>query len=131
MSDTNVLRPFAFVLAVPSIERSAAYFSDVLGFQVEWAEASDWRLVSRGAVRIMLGGCPNAQPPSQIGDHSYFGYMEVDDVDALYKEFALKEAILLMPPTDRPYGMREFTIATPDGHRFVVGQVIGQRKADE
>lgn len=97
MSDTNVLRPFAFVLAVPSIERSAAYFSEVLGFQVEWAEASDWRLVSRGAVRIMLGGCPNAQPPSQIGDHSYFGYMEVDDVDALYKEFALKEAILLMP----------------------------------
>ncbi|WP_321962859.1 hypothetical protein [Paraburkholderia sp. J7] len=37
-------------------------------------------------------------------------------------EIAQKEAIVLQPPVDRPYSMRECTVATPDGHRFVVGQ---------
>jgi catechol 2,3-dioxygenase-like lactoylglutathione lyase family enzyme len=117
------LRPFAFVLAVPDIEASATYFHDVLGFQVEWTDASDWRLVFRGSVRIMLGDCPNALSPSETGDHSYFGYFEIDEVDSLHKEWASKGAIVLEPPTERSYGMREFVVATPDGHRFVVGRV--------
>lgn len=131
MPDNDTLRPFASVLAVQDIDRSAAYFRDVLGFQVTWTEASDWRLVSRGSVRIMLGACPDTPPASQIGDHSYFAYLEVDDVDALYKAFALNDAILLSPPTDRPYLMREFVVATPDGHRFVVAQEIGADDATE
>jgi uncharacterized glyoxalase superfamily protein PhnB len=131
VADTNALRPFAFVLAVPNIEVSATYFQDVLGFHVEWTDASDWRLVSRGGVRIMLGSCPDALSPSETGDHSYFGYVEVDDVDSLHQEFSLKGAIILEPPTDRPYGMREFTVATPDGHRFVIGRVSRQPDARE
>ncbi|MFT4066184.1 VOC family protein [Paraburkholderia sp.] len=124
----NTLRPFAFVLAVQDLERSAAYFRDVLGFHAEWTDASDWRLMSRGQVRIMLGSCPNAAPASAIGDHSYFGYMEVDDVDALHEEFARKGALILEPPADRPYAMRECVVATPDGHRFVVGQPLAQKQ---
>jgi hypothetical protein len=41
------LRPFAFVLAVQDIETMAAYFQDAPGFDLQWAEASDWRLLSR------------------------------------------------------------------------------------
>lgn len=124
MSDTNTLRPFAFVLAVQDLDRNTAYFRDVLGFRVDWADATDWRIVARGGVRIMLGHCPDALPPTATGDHSYFGYLEVDDVNALHDEIAQKGAIVLQPPVDRPYGMRECTVATPDGHRFVVGQSI-------
>jgi uncharacterized glyoxalase superfamily protein PhnB len=79
----------------------------------------------------MLGSCPDALSPSETGDHSYFGYVEVDDVDSLHQEFSLKGAIILAPPTDRPYGMREFTVATPDGHRFVIGRVSRQPDARE
>ena len=50
---------WAFVLAVPDINASAAYFRDVLGFQVQWEDATEWRLVERGGVRVMLGHCPN------------------------------------------------------------------------
>jgi catechol 2,3-dioxygenase-like lactoylglutathione lyase family enzyme len=39
--------PWAFVLAVSDLSRSAAYFRDVLGFRISWNEASDWRLASR------------------------------------------------------------------------------------
>ncbi len=124
MPEINRLRPFAFVLAVPDLERNAAYFRDVLGFRIEWADASDWRLLCRGDVRIMIGHCPDAMLPAATGDHSYFGYMEIDDVDALHKEFVGKGALILDPPIDRPYGMREFTVATPDGHRLVIGQTL-------
>ncbi|TDG10971.1 bleomycin resistance family protein [Paraburkholderia guartelaensis] len=124
MTDTNTLRPFAFVLAVQDLERNAAYFRDVLGFRVDWADATDWRIVTRGGVRIMLGHCPDALSPAATGDHSYFGYLEVDDVQAFHDEIAQRGAIVLQPPVDRPYGMRECTVATPDGHRFVVGQSI-------
>jgi predicted enzyme related to lactoylglutathione lyase len=122
MTETNAPRPFAYVLAVADIDRSAAYFRDALGFAVQWSDMTDWRLVTRGSVRVMLGRCPDAMPAAQTGDHSYFGYMEVDDIDALHREFAQSGAIVLEPPTDRPYGMREMTLATPDGHRFVMGQ---------
>jgi catechol 2,3-dioxygenase-like lactoylglutathione lyase family enzyme len=124
MSATNTLQPFAFVLAVQDLDRNTAYFRDVLGFSVEWPDATDWRLVSRGRVRIMLGACPDAMRPSAIGDHSYFGYMEAENVDALHEEFAANGAVILQSPADRPYGMREFVVATPDGHRFVIGQSI-------
>jgi predicted enzyme related to lactoylglutathione lyase len=104
------------------MDASARYFHDILGFKVEWAEATDWRLVFRGAVRIMLGNCPSALPASETGDHNYFGYLEVDEIDVLYSEWASNGALILEPPTERPYGMREFTVSTPDGHRLVVGQ---------
>ncbi len=124
MSLSPELRPFAFVLAVPDLARNLSYFQSALGFRLEWEVATDWALVSRGSVRVMLGNCPDALAPQAIGDHSYFGYLHVDNVDALYDEFLTNGALILQSPVDRPHGMREITVATPDGHRLVIGQAI-------
>jgi Glyoxalase/Bleomycin resistance protein/Dioxygenase superfamily len=62
-----------------------------------------------------VGHCPDAMLPAQTGDHSYFAYLHVDDVDALYTEFVQRGAIVRQPPTDRLWGMREMAVATPDG----------------
>ncbi|MGC6387379.1 VOC family protein [Ewingella sp. S1.OA.A_B6] len=112
----------SFVLAVPDLKKSAAYFRDVLGFSLAWPEDLGWQMASRGAVRIMMGHSPDAIPPSETGDHSYFGYLNVDDANALYHEFVSSGAIILQPPADQPHGMREFTVATPEGHRMMIGQ---------
>ena len=128
MPQSNQLRPFSFVLAVPDIERNTAYFRDALGFRVEWPEGTGWQLFSRGGVRIMIGHCPDAVPPSATGDHSYFGYLHVDDVDALHEELVNRGALIRQPPADKPHGMREFLVATPDGHRFMIGQEIEARE---
>ena len=121
MTDSTLLAG-AFVLAVPDLSRSAAYFRDVLGFTLAWPEASGWQLATRGAVRIMLGHSPDAMLPSATGDHSYFAYLYVDDAATLYAEFARNGAILPQPPEDKPHGMREFSVVTPDGHRMMVGE---------
>ena len=72
----------------------------------------------------MIGHCPDAMLPAQTGDHSYFTYLHEDDVDALHAEFVRRGAIIRQPPVDRPWGMREMAVATPDGDRMMIGQKI-------
>jgi len=118
--------PYAFVLAVQDLGRSAAYFRDVLGFRLSWEEATEWRLAERDGVRLMIGHCPTDKPAAEIGSHSWFGYVEVDDVGALHGEFTGRGANCT-PPRDLPYGMREIIVTTPDGHRIVFGQDMNRR----
>src|SRR5215470_9661004 len=119
------IAPWAFVLAVPDLERSAAYYRDVLGFQIRWDEASDWRLAERDGVRVMLGHCPGDMRASEIGSHNWFGYVEVDDVDALHAEITARGASSTAPKTTH-YGMREIVVTTVDGHRIVFAQETGK-----
>lgn len=120
--------PWAFVLAVPDLERSAAYYRDVLGFRVRWEEARDWRLIERDGVRVMLGHCPRDMRPSELGSHSWFGYLEVDDIDALHAEIVARGATCSLP-NDTHYGMREIVVTTIDGHRIVFGQEVRRSTA--
>jgi predicted enzyme related to lactoylglutathione lyase len=115
------MAPWAFVLAVPDIDKSAQYFRDVFGFRISWGSATDWRLAERDSVRIMLGQCPTDMHPSALGSHNCFGYLEVDDVDTLYAEFTTRGAVCTAPKATH-YGMREIVITTTDGHRLVCGQ---------
>jgi hypothetical protein len=62
-----------------------------------------WQLATRGAVRIMMGHCPDAMLPSATGDHSYFGYLKVADADTLHDELVGRGAIILQPPADKPH----------------------------
>ena len=43
------MAPWAFVLAVPDINKCAEYFRDFLGFRISWEDATDWRLAERDA----------------------------------------------------------------------------------
>jgi catechol 2,3-dioxygenase-like lactoylglutathione lyase family enzyme len=120
------LAPYAFVLAVQDLEKSAAYFRDVLGFRLGWEEATGWRLAERDGVRLMIGHCPTDKRAAEIGSHSWFGYVEVDDVGALHSELVGRGAASTAP-RDQPYGMREIIVTTPDGHRIVFGQDMNRR----
>src|SRR3954453_21348968 len=116
------MRPYAYVLAVPDLDRCVRYFVDVLGFCSEWRDGNNWQSLVRGEVRVMLGHCPDAPSPRKIGDHSYFAYIVVEGVDALHTELVGKGAIILHAPVDRPWGKREMAVATPEGHRIMFAQ---------
>ncbi|CAN7664015.1 VOC family protein [Variovorax paradoxus] len=53
--------------------------------------------------------------------------LHVDDVDALYEEFVRRGALIKQAPADKPHGMREFSVTTPDGHRLMIGQDLASR----
>ena len=56
--------------------------------------------------------------------HSWFAYLHVTDAAALYQEVTDRKIEIWHELRDRPWGMREFAIVTPDGHRIVFGQEI-------
>jgi catechol 2,3-dioxygenase-like lactoylglutathione lyase family enzyme len=120
-----MLSTFAFVLAVRDLDRSAAYYRDVLGFRLLWEDATDRRLAERDGVRLMLGHCPDEKPATEIFPHDWFGYLETDDIAALRAELIGRGADC-SERNDQPYGMREIIVTTIDGHRIVFGQDLSQ-----
>jgi uncharacterized glyoxalase superfamily protein PhnB len=72
----------------------------------------------------MLGECPSALPPSELGDHSYFAYIEVNELDRYYTEIKDRGAVVTSSPSDKAWGMREMSVRTPDGHRIMFGQKL-------
>jgi predicted enzyme related to lactoylglutathione lyase len=82
------------------------------------------RLAAVVARRRADGAGALPEREAEIGDHSDIACLEIDDVDALHAEIAARGAIIRQAPVDRPYGMREMLIATPDGHRIMVGQPL-------
>jgi uncharacterized glyoxalase superfamily protein PhnB len=74
----------------------------------------------------MAGECRDALPATELGDHSYFAYLEVDDIDRLHEDVVAKGAALIKELRDEPWGMREFGVRTVDGHRIMFGCPAGQ-----
>ena len=112
-----------FVLAVPDLHRSAAFYRDVLGFEIREI-GGGWRMYMRDECRIMAGECADALPPAQTGDHSYFGYLVVDDIDDLYTKVSAAGAEIVKALATEPWGMREFGVRTVDGHRIMFGEEL-------
>jgi predicted enzyme related to lactoylglutathione lyase len=119
-----MIRSHMYVLAVPDLDRSSAFYRDVLGFSIHEMGDPGWRLYARDACRIMAGKCPDALPPSQIGDHAYFAYLVVDDVEAWHRRVVELNVEITKPITNEPWRMREFGLRTIDGHRIMIGQEL-------
>ncbi|MBT9317873.1 VOC family protein [Leptothoe spongobia] len=115
-----------YVLAVPNLELSAAFYRDVLGFTIQDIGDPGWRMYVRDGCRIMAGECPDAISPQDLGDHSYFAYFVVDDVDAEYNKVRVHCVEIIKPLRDEPWGMREFGLRTIDGHRIMIGKDLDE-----
>jgi uncharacterized glyoxalase superfamily protein PhnB len=115
------------VLAVRDLKVSTRYYKDVLGFSQDPIDAEGWSFLTRDNFRVMLGECPDERPASELGDHSYVAYWNVEGVDQLYREIAARGALVSSEPEDKPWGLREFGLRTPDGHRITCGELIEKR----
>jgi catechol 2,3-dioxygenase-like lactoylglutathione lyase family enzyme len=116
-----------YVLAVKNLAKSAQFYEDQLGFKTHWKEGG-WQLLYRGKFIVMLGECLDDRSAFDTRNHSYYAYIDVKNVDALYAEFRKKEIDFLSAPEDKPWGQREFGICTIDGHRIMFGETVGSRQ---
>ena len=133
------------VINVKNVARSADWYRRILGLKVEVAmpdrkKPSFVRMTTgdpRG-VAIMLGDgsdpmsgkkAPEAMADaiaSKKAQRVVSLYFRVDkDIDALYRSARRKGAKVISPPTDMPYGMREFHLRDPDGYDVAVGEETG------
>lgn len=111
------------VLAVHDATKSAAWFADVFGSEIN--DIGGWAFCRFGPVVFRLGTCPDEVPASHIGNHSYIADLHEDDVDAFYERAVAAGAEILQHVETQPWGRREFLVRSPDGHRFMVVQRLG------
>jgi uncharacterized glyoxalase superfamily protein PhnB len=111
------------VLAVKDLAVSAAYFKEKLGFELRFT-APGWEFLSFGDFKVMMGECADAMWAHETGDHSYFAHCLVENVDEVYEELTERGADIIQRVANKPWGLREFTVKTPDGHRITYGQEI-------
>ncbi|SFG28746.1 VOC family protein [Neptunomonas qingdaonensis] len=114
-----------YVIAVQSLQAAAVYYQDVLGFSIREIGDDGWRLFERDGCQIMAGHCPDSIPAHELGDHSYFAYIVIDNADEYCAEIVENGAELIKPLKSEPWGMKEFGVRTNDGHRIMFGQEIG------
>lgn len=115
-----------FVLAVNNLAASKKFYVEKLGFTEDFS-VDGWAFLSRGACKLRLGDCPDAIPMSKAQDHSWFAYLYVDDAAGLYEEVKKNGVEIWHKLADKPWGLREFAIVTPDGHRIVFGEKLAAR----
>jgi len=113
-----------YVLAVHDAEKSAEWFVRTLGFDIV-NRPDGWVFVKRDNCMVMLGECKGDREAHELENHSYFAYLRVDDADAFYAHAKESGADIMMPIASKPWKMREFGLRSPDGHRIMVGHVIG------
>jgi uncharacterized glyoxalase superfamily protein PhnB len=63
-------------------------------------------------------------PPAPAGKFSHSIMVRVPDVDSHYKRAKEAGAEIISPPTDFPYGERQYTAEDLAGHRWTFSQTI-------
>jgi DNA-binding transcriptional MerR regulator len=104
---------------VSDLDRSITYYQEVLGLDLAW-RTDDGQLaaIATGGIEILLlVPWAGEQPPTP---QSFYVYVE--DPDALCVEFEQAGANVVDTVALRPYGMRDFAVQDPDGHRFTLGR---------
>ncbi len=105
------------VLRVSDIARSLAFYSDRLGFAVEFVYESFYAGVCRDGCHIHLKGSP-PPPRDKIAfdrEEHIDIYIGVQSAEALSERFASVGVAFVVPLRHMPYGT-EFYVRDPDGY---------------
>ncbi len=115
------------------LERSIAFYRDVLGFAVDMTFEHEGKLagavISAGAIRIVLN-----QDDGKLGWNRIKGqgfYLQINvaggvDVDAAAVRIKAAGGTLIDLPEDRPWGARMFQFRDPDGFKLGVSTPLAR-----
>jgi uncharacterized glyoxalase superfamily protein PhnB len=110
---------------VNDVEKSLAWYRDVLGFVVEdrWEQHGKLTGVQLGAgsVTFMLGQDDwKKGRDRKKGEGFRLHCTTTQDVDALAERIEVRGGKLDQEPRDQPWGMRDFALTDPDGFKITI-----------
>jgi len=112
------------VMAVQDLAASTEYYTRVLRFQRDPIDAPRWSFLSRDGVKLMLGECADEVAAAETGSHSWMLRIIIEGLDEFHHELKDRGVEVLIEPSTRAYGLREFVIRTPDGHRIMFAEAV-------
>ena len=99
-------------LPVPDVLEAQAYYRDRFGFTVEWFnEPGGLGAVSHGECAIFFRKTSNQGHPGTF-------WIFAEDIDASFSELEQRGAEIVDPISDKPWGMRQFTVQDAYGNQF-------------
>ena len=124
------------ILIYGEVEKAIDWLCGAFGFKERLrAPGRDGRIshaqiaVAEGAVMLGLRGGP-FQPPRR-GELAQYVHVNVDDVDQHFERAKRFGARIVEPPTDMPFGERQYTAEDHEGHRWTFSQHVADVAPEE
>jgi len=139
MAEVNRVQPESFraremtaSLTVKDLQKSVAWYRDLLGFTVDREIERDGKLravaLKAGAIRILLNQDDGARGFDRVkGEGFSLQFITTQSVDDIANRIKSGGGALETEPADMPWGVRAFRVRDPDGFKFAISS---ERKAD-
>ncbi|WP_430782028.1 VOC family protein [Actinoplanes sp. G11-F43] len=109
------------ILATPDLERSLAFYRDLLGGEVTYRFPEEGESVYVG---IRLGsshlGIGRQDEPGDLANDRVTLWIYAEDCDAGVARLRDGGVVVLQEPADQPWGERMAMVADPDGNRVII-----------
>lgn len=109
-------------IPVSNVATAAEYYVNALGFQLDWQSQNDGiGGISQGQCRMFLTDA--AFRHAYGNGQTVVVWLNLDskqEVDELYQRWRDAGAKILAAPEDKPWNLREFRVADPDGNQLRV-----------
>jgi len=110
------------IFFVSDVRRAAAFYRDVLGFQIDFLHADPpfYGSVSRGEACLHLRLVHETWFAGRAASEEslILATIEVSDVTALYAELQARGVAFVQPLTHQYWGGTDFQVKDPDGNAF-------------
>jgi len=118
-------RALSASLTVKDLEKSMAWYRDVVGFTVDQKHERDGKLravsLKAGAVRILINQDDGAKGRDRVkGEGFSLQITTAQNIDDIANRIKQAGGTLVSEPADMPWGVRVFRLRDPDGFTFVV-----------
>ncbi len=111
------------VLAVDDLDSAEAYFIEKLGFNLR-QRIGGWSFLQLDTFYLMVGHCRGDMLARETNNHSLFAYVNCEGIDELYEQYKARGVEFNQHIADKPWGIREFCVECPEGHRILFGQML-------
>lgn len=120
-------------IPVTDMAKALSYYSDVLGFTIDWGgEEGGIAGITRGQCIMFLTTFAFRQHYKNAGPiMTWLNVGSQQQVDELYELWTSYHANIVSPPGSKPWGLYEFTAADPDGNMFRVFYDVATPKREE
>jgi uncharacterized glyoxalase superfamily protein PhnB len=116
-------------LTVKDIEASTAWYTDLVGFEIDRKIEREGKLVAialrAGAVRMMLNQDDGAKGWDRPKGEGISLMITTSDVDGVADRIKQKGGVLATAPADMPWGARAFRVVDPDGFKVAISTPVG------
>jgi uncharacterized glyoxalase superfamily protein PhnB len=115
--------PVTFPAPVPEIpaanvDQTAAYYVGTLGFTLDWGDDQGGIAgISRGNCRLFITNRSFREFYGNVGPVLFWPNLDSKaEVDELFAQWKAAQAKIVSEPEDKPWKLREFMAADPDGN---------------